>query len=443
MINYLPPEYRSYDDQLRRFYPEVFKELPDIKDITFQVTENCCLKCTYCYQVHNTDNDMTFEEIQPFIDDLLHNRFAEVTTENTKAIIVEFIGGEPFLKIDLIQQITDYILNAMFEMNHPWLKYIRFSFSSNGLMYFDPRVQEYLGKYGNFISLGISLDGFKELHDACRIDLEGKGSYDRVIAAVRDYKKRYGEMPSIKMTYAPENIQYMFKSFLSLLEEGYTQLIGNCVFEDVWNNECATILYYQLKQIADYLIDNDLYNKIHYSFFSETNFHPMEETENQNWCGGTGTSMLAIDNKGDIYRCIRYMQTSLQGQQPPLPIGDVKHGIGVLPEHKESLEKIGCGSCEITRRSQSTDECFYCPIAQGCAWCSGYNYQVTGSANKRVTYICVMHKARALANVYFWNKLYKKLDINKVFVNHLSDEQSLMIIPQKELDLLKSLEKEE
>ena len=68
---------------------------------------------------------------------------------------------------------------------------------------------------------------------------------------------------------------------------------------------------------------------------------------------------------------------------------------------------------------------------------------MTGSANKRVTYICVMHKARALANVYFWNKLYKKLGIDKVFINHLPDEQSLKIIPQEELDLLKSLEKEE
>ena len=25
-----------------------------------------------------------------------------------------------------------------------------------------------------------------------------------------------------------------------------------------------------------------------------------------------------------------------------------------------------------------------------------------------------MHKARVLANVYYWNKLYKKLNINKV-----------------------------
>lgn len=439
MINYLPPRIKSHQDVLRELYPEVFTQLPDIKTVTFQVTENCCLNCSYCYQVHNTVNDMNFEDIKPFIYNLLHDKFPGITTENTKAIVVEFIGGEPFMRIDLIRQITDYMFQIMFETNHPWIQYIRFSISSNGLLYFNPAVQDYLNIYGAFVSLGISLDGSKELHDACRVDLEGKGSYDRVIAAVHAFKKRFGDMPGIKMTFAPSNVGYMFDSYLSLLDEGYTQLVGNCVFEEGWEYEHATILYDQLKKIADYLIDNDLYNKIYVSFFEETFFNPMDEEDNQNWCGGVGDSMMAVDNKGKIYNCIRYMETSLQGEQPPIVIGDVEHGIGQLPEHQEAIEKTS----NITRRSQSTDECFYCPVARGCAWCSGFNYQKTGTPNKRVTYICVMHKARALANVYFWNKLYKKLSIDKVFENHLPDEQSLLIISQEELNLLKSLEKEE
>jgi uncharacterized protein len=84
-------------------YPEVFTQLPDIKTVTFQVTENCCLNCSYCYQVHNTVNDMNFEDIKPFIYNLLHDKFPGITTENTKAIVVEFIGGEPFMRIDLIR----------------------------------------------------------------------------------------------------------------------------------------------------------------------------------------------------------------------------------------------------------------------------------------------------------------------------------------------------
>ena len=66
---------------------------------------------------------------------------------------------------------------------------------------------------------------------------------------------------------------------------------------------------------------------------------------------------------------------------------------------------------------------------------------MTGSVNKRVTFICPMHKARGLANVYYWNKLYRKLNIDKTFINHLPDEESLKFIPEEELKLLRTLER--
>jgi hypothetical protein len=50
-----------------------------------------------------------------------------------------------------------------------------------------------------------------------------------------------------------------------------------------------------------------------------------------------------------------------------------------------------------------------------------------------------MHKARALANVYYWNKLYKKLNLPKTKINYLSEEDSLNIIEETELNNLKNL----
>ena len=93
----------------------------------------------------------------------------------------------------------------------------------------------------------------------------------------------------------------------------------------------------------------------------------------------------------------------------------------------------------ITASTQSTEECLNCPIARGCAWCSGYNYQETGDVNKRVTYICVMHKARALANTYYWNKFYQKRNIKSYYENFVPDEWALQIIPADELNLIKDL----
>jgi hypothetical protein len=103
---------------------------------------------------------------------------------------------------------------------------------------------------------------------------------------------------------------------------------------------------------------------------------------------------------------------------------------------------VDCLHC-VNRRTQSTDECFNCPIAKGCSWCSAYNYQEFGTVDKRATYICEMHKARCLANTYYWNKVYAKHNEKKVFKNNVPDEWALKIIDQDELDMLKDIERKQ
>ena len=159
---------------------------------------------------------------------------------------------------------------------------------------------------------------------------------------------------------------------------------------------------------------------------------PMDEEDNQNWCGGTG-SMLACDPDGILYPCLRYMPSSVgRDRESYVTCGDLDNGIDF-----DKLDEMGV----VTRRSQSTDECFYCPIAKGCSWCSAYNWESQGSYNKRATYICPMHKARALANVYYWNTYYRKYNINKRKTNYCPKEWALEIIDEKEYNMLEELSK--
>ena len=432
MINYLPPAFLQFSDILKSYYPD---ETRRVKNITFQVTEDCCMKCTYCYQHNKSNNKMSFETAKKIIDKLLNNEIPPATAENTFAVVFEFIGGEPFLEIDLIQSICDYAIHKMIELDHPWLSHIRFSICSNGLLYNTPKVQEFFNKYHNFISLSISLDGNKELHDKCRIDLNNNGTYDRIIENIKLYQQSYKQLPSTKMTFSPDNINYVYEALINLINVGYKDIPCNCVFEKGWNYNHAKIYYNELKKVADYLIYNNLYNKINITSFVEYGFQPMNENENNNWCGGTDMDMIAFDYKGDIYPCIRYMNSSLNGKQSGIKVGNIETGYLSMREEKDNLNLIS----NITRRSQSTDKCFYCPIAENCAWCSGYNYEEFGTPNKRATYICVMHQARALANVYYWNTLYKYLGIDKQFKMHIPKEWALNIIDEQEYNYLQKL----
>lgn len=406
--------------------------------VTFQVTDACNLKCKYCYQINKHTNVMKLETAKKFIDLLINddeNVQHMYDTRRGKSVIIEFIGGEPFLEVDLMEQIYDYFIEQCIIHDHPWATSHMISVCSNGVLYFDPKVQNFIQKHFNELSFSISIDGNKTLHDACRVFPDGSGSYDIAHAAMRHYVDvLHGKMGS-KMTIAPGNVDYVYEAIVTMIEDGYKEINLNCVFEEGWNIEHAKILYQQLKQVADYMYENNLFDEVYLSIFCDSFFRPKRENDLQNWCGGTG-KMIAVDWKGDIYPCIRYMESSLGNDQPPLIIGNVDDGLFATEKQKCDFDCLRC----IDRRTQSTDECFYCPIADGCAWCSGHNYQVFGTANKRATFICIMHKARALANAYYWNKGYILSHSNKRFKIWLPDEEALKIIDQDELDMLHYLE---
>ena len=431
--DYLPPEIETYADKMERLHPE---EKRRIYGITLQITEDCCMACTYCYQHNKTKTVMSFNTAKNIIDKLLNNEFEFANIKNTFGLIVDFIGGEPFMEIDLIEQIVEYTINKMIELEHPWLQFLCFSICSNGILYNTPKVQKFFKKYHRFVDLTISIDGNKELHDKCRVDLQGKGTYDRAIAAVRLHNKLYGIIPATKMTLSPENVSYVYDALVNLINEGYEYVPFNCVFENVWNYSHAKILYNELKKISDYLIDNELYNKVNMMFMlKESFYHPVAEDDNENWCGGVNMQSVAFDAEGNICPCIRYMKSSLNGRQKPLILGNANTGFLNTEEQIDNYMMIS----NITRRSQSTDKCFYCPIAQGCDWCNGFNYEEFGTPNKRATYVCVMHQAKSLANVYYWNKVYQHVGIDKKFKMHIPKEWALNIIDEKEYNYLLEL----
>ena len=390
--------------------------------------------CSYCYQINKKHHTMPFEVAKQFADMILESNKENndyMTVESSPGIVFEFIGGEPFLEIDLISQISDYLVQRMQEMRHPWRNKFMFSICSNGLLYKDPKVQAYMEKYKFNVSFSISIDGNKELHDSCRVKKDGSGSYDIAIDGVNHFREHFNGKMGSKMTMAPSNITYVYDAVRNLIDLKYDEIYLNCVYEKGWTADHACELYMQFKQVADYMVESGHFEDTYLSYFDDAGFKPMAENDNANWCGGTG-SMIAVDYKGDIYPCLRYMESSIGDDVKPLIIGTVKDGFMKTEETKKVVNELR----EITRRSQSDDDCFYCPIARACSWCSAYNYQEFGTANNRATYICIMHKGRALANIYYWNKGFKKYAPWFKFASWLPREFALEIVDDEEYEML-------
>lgn len=407
-----------------------------VRTVTFQVTDDCPCACTYCYQINKGHHMMT-EEIAKKAVDLLFdmydkNDFNLPINKNTFGVVLDFIGGEPLANVRIIDYICTYFMETCIKRDYPWQYTWRASMISNGALYFNDDVQKFLSKFKNFVCFGITLDGPKEIHNACRIYHNGHGNFDDAYAAMKHYRDHYNDIPTTKVTIAKENLHNVNRIIDFFIDEGLTTINGNCTFEAEWNIDDAKLFYQELKKMADKLLE--LNNPdIFVSLFTPSMFKPLSESNNDNWCGGTG-KMIAFDPEGIAYPCIRYMPSSLGTDREPITIGSVD-GIYQTDKDKDTYKCLEC----ITRRSQSTDECWNCPIAAGCAWCSGWNYQLYGTPDKRCTRICVMHKARSLANVYYWNKFYKKHDIDETMHLYLPKEDALQIISEDEYKMLEEI----
>lgn len=369
------------------------------QEITFIVTKDCQLACKYCYLVgKNIEERMSWEIAKKAIDYILDNDKLFVQD----SVVWDFIGGEPFLEIELIDKICDYIKTEMFRRSHHWFDSYRFSFSTNGLNYHSKPVQEFIKKNHSHLSIGITIDGTKTLHNINRVyKNSGIGSYANVVKNIPLWLEQFPE-GATKVTIANNNIQYITDSVLHLFSIGIHEVNINCVFEDVWNDGDDLLLENELVKLADAIIDNSLYETNTCSFFSETIGKPLDiKTDNQNWCGAG--KMLSIDASGNFYPCTRFAQYSLRNKKAWI-IGNVYDGIDA-----NKLRPF----LSLDRQTQSESKCLECEVANGCAWCQGENFDAadTPTVFQRSTAICKMHKARVRANNYYWNKLYRKLEL--------------------------------
>ena len=381
------------------------------KNITFIVTKDCQLACKYCYLVgKNTKERMSFDVAKQAIDYILDHE-DEMREES---VVWDFIGGEPFLEIDLIDQICDYLKTEMFRRNHHWFNSYRFSFSTNGINYHSEKVQRFIRKNREHLSIGITIDGTKRKHDLNRIwktpemekgiqpkPEEEKGSYDDVARNIPLWLEQFPE-GATKVTISSTDIPYIYESVLHLYSLGIHEVNINCVFEDVWKEGDDAKFEEQLMQLADAIIDGGYYEDYACSFFSEHIGKPLDpKLENQNWCGAG--RMLSVDAAGNFYPCTRFAAYSLRSKKPII-IGNVRDGID-----QNKLRPF----LTLDRLTQSPQECIDCEVASGCAWCQGENYDAakTNTIYQRATAICLMHKARVRANNYYWNKLFRKLEL--------------------------------
>lgn len=186
-----------------------------IKALCLHVAHTCNLNCEYCFagqgKYHGEDAIMSFETGKKALDFLVEN------SGNRKNLEVDFFGGEPLVNFEVVKQLVSYARSIEKEKN----KNFRFTLTTNGVL-LDDDVIDFLNKEMNNVVL--SLDGRKEVNDAKRKTINGKGSYDIIVPKFQNFVKKRGDKEYyMRGTFTHNNLDFTNDIF-HMADLGFTEL---------------------------------------------------------------------------------------------------------------------------------------------------------------------------------------------------------------------------
>jgi len=330
------------------------------RTVVLTLTNNCNLKCKYCYEEHNDRKSaiMDFETAKEKI-----TKYMEMD-DGLDMVEIQFFGGEPFLAFPLIKKIVSWFHTKEWKKQHVF-------FIPTNVTLLDDEIEKWLIENKKDVKMGFSLDGTKTAHNLGR-----DNSYDRVVKNIPFFKEHFPEQ-IVKMTIYEETLPYIAESVIDLEEKGLL-FAANVVFEDIWGTgekkEKLLELYEdQLSQLVDYyaarphlvpvtLVDR----KIEYLADSKK-----KAKKNIKFCGG-GVQTVGMDVQGNEYPCHRFIPSFNDSYEPP--------------------------PGPVNERSQwEPDICNDCKLVDICPTCIAYNWQVNKDTSQRTTYHCESFKLEILA----------------------------------------------
>lgn len=313
---------------------------------------------------------------------------------NSENVVLDFIGGEPLLEIDLIDKIVEYFLDVASVMNRSWKKSYRIRITTNGLLYTSDAVQNFIKKYHKHLGISISIDGDRSKTNSARIFPNGSGSYDQVVKSIPLWRSQFPN-EGTKMTISHNDLPYVFDSVRHLISLNIHKIDINPVLENVWCSGDDKILEQQLVRCADFIIDNHLEHVVDLSCFDESLGIPIDSNEHFNY-GICGSFTFAVDYTGNIYTCLRFAQFSLRSKKTR-SIGNIYGGINwnLMRPYQTYCNQI------------TSSKCVQCDFQNGCKVCPAENYDTSSTATiyEQSFAACQMHKAKVKSKNYFWNRL--------------------------------------
>ena len=346
----------------------------EVKALCIHICHDCNLRCKYCFAdegaYHAAREMMSSETAKRAIDFLIAN------SGSRRVLEVDFFGGEPLMNLSVIKETVAYAKAEAAKRGKRFL----FTTTTNGLLLNDDAIEFLNAEMENVV---LSLDGRKEVHDAVRKTVSGKGSFDAVIDKIKKFVSIRGDKHYyVRGTFTAKNLDFS-KDVLFLADQGFTSLSVEPVVTDIPELQIGEEHLPQIEAEYERLCDEYIRREAEGKGFSFFHFHIDLEggpcLQKRVSACGAGNEYFSVVPNGDIYPCHQFA-------------GEAKWKMGNVFEGKldEKIRDLFATSCLFTR--EKCGDCFAKFICSG--GCNANNYHYNGDINKPYELTCAMMKKR-------------------------------------------------
>jgi uncharacterized protein len=297
--------------------PQVPERTFPLQRIVLNVTNQCNLACTYCYEysadkISHTEGHPKYMDQQiaeSAIDMLIHE------SAQRPKIHVTFFGGETLLNFPLLRSSVAYARKKSSDA----AKQVDFSLTTNATL-LNEEIIDFLSD--NRIGVTVSIDGDRELNDRMRIFHDGRGSYEVIVPKIKMLLQRH-HTNSI-------GARVTLSSGVSHVRRIYEHLTGEVGFDAVGFSP-ATANPQRLYHIGSQKMDSILggFEELAWEYRDHAvagrqhGFSNASDTLKELHSGiskaypcGAGLGLLGVGTAGDINLCHRFVDS---------PVGKMGH----------------------------------------------------------------------------------------------------------------------
>ena len=346
----------------------------DIKARCIHICHDCNFRCRYCFAdegaYHSKRESMDFETAKKAVDFLIAN------SGNRKVLEMDFFGGEPLMNFEVLKKTVYYAKEAGAKAGKKFL----FTTTTNALLLNDEIIEFFNAEMENIV---LSLDGRKEVHDAIRTTVNGKGTFDLIIDKIKKFISLRGNKSYyVRGTFTAKNLDFG-QDVLFIADQGVDSISMEPVVTDIPDLQIREEHIPAIEKEYENLCDAYLKREAEGKGFNFFHFNIDLEggpclSKRVSACGA-GNEYFSVTPNGDLYPCHQF------AGDENFRMGSVFEGI-TRTDIREKFKN----SCLFTRKK--CEGCFAKFICSG--GCSANNYHFNGDIEEPYETTCAMMKKR-------------------------------------------------